>query len=212
MTLRLPGAKSRGRQSNVPSPAAAHALGRIGPDAHAAAAELRKHARYGSAEAAWALWRVTGQLNPALPRLAALATTRQARPRAIGLLADFGELAAAAEPRLRELLHDPDDWRKTEAAWALWRTTGDATTAVDALTSVVQPLAAGSYLPVHLAATRYLAAIAETSGQATGIAQAVLANPRRLASAGGWRTFDEDDQIRAAAAAYLAGRTTGKPG
>jgi hypothetical protein len=130
----------------------------------------------------------------------------------LGLLADFGELAAAAQPRLRELLHDRDDWRKTEAAWALRRATGDASTAVDALTSVIQPLGTGSYLPVHLAAMRYLAAITETSGQATGIARAVLANPRRLASSGGWRTYDEDDQIRAAAAAYLTSRTTGQPG
>ena len=104
------------------------------------------------------------------------------------------------------------DWRKTEAAWTLWRATGDASTAAGALTSVIQPLSTGSYLPVHLAAMRYLAAITETSGQATGIARAVLANPRRLASSGGWRTFDQDDQIRAAAAAYLTSRTTGQPG
>jgi hypothetical protein len=202
----------RGHARVFPSPAAAHALGRIGPGAHAAAAELRNHARAGSPEAAWALWRVTGHLKPALPRLTALATKKKASPRAIGLLADFGELAAAAQPRLRELLHDRDDWRKTEAAWALWRTTRDASTAVGALTSVIQPLGTGSYLPVHLAAMRHLAAITETSGQATGIARAVLANPRRLASSGGWRIYDEDDQIRAAAAAYLTSRTTGQPG
>jgi hypothetical protein len=32
----------------------------------------------------------------------------------------------------------------------------------------------------------------------------VLDNPRRLAYSGGWRVFDEDDQIRAAAGEYLA--------
>lgn len=104
----------RGHARVFPSPAAAHALGRIGPGAHAAAAELRNHARAGSPEAAWALWRVTGHLKPALPRLTALATKKKASPRAIGLLADFGELAAAAQPRLRELLHDRDDWRKAD--------------------------------------------------------------------------------------------------
>lgn len=57
---------------------------------------------------------------------------------------------------------------------------------------------------------RYLAAIPGTSGQAAGIARAVLANPRRLAFSGDWRTFDEDDQIRAAAAAYLTSRATGQ--
>jgi hypothetical protein len=145
-------------------------------------------------------------------RLTVLATRKQARPRAIELLADFGELAAGAQSRLRAFLHDRDDWRKTEAAWALWRTTGDASTAVEALTSVVESLAAGNYLPVHLAAMRHLAAITGTSGQATGTARAVLANPRRLSFSGGWRTFDEDDQIRAAAAAYLTSRTTGQPG
>jgi hypothetical protein len=59
---------------------------------------------------------------------------------------------------------------------------------------------------------RYLATITETSGQATSTAGAVLANPRRLASSGGWRTFDQDDQIRAAATAYLTSRTTGQQG
>ena len=202
----------RGHPAVSPSSAAALALGRIGPGARAAVPELRRHAGLGGAEAAWALWRVTGKQKLALLRLAGQVKSKKARPRAIELLADFGELAAPVQTRLRELLHDQDDRRKTAAAWALWRTTGDASTAAGALTSVLRPLGAGSYLPVHLSAMRYLAAIPGTSGQAEGIARAVLTSPRRLAFSGGWRTFDEDDQIRAAAAAYLTSRATGQPG
>jgi len=102
------------------------------------------------------------------------------------------------------------DWRQVEAAHAWWRITGDASTAISALAQAARPLADGAFLPVRLAAMRYLAAIPdpEPDGPAaaavTATAQAVLANPRRLAGNGGWRAFTEDDQVRAAAATYLS--------
>jgi hypothetical protein len=77
---------------------------------------------------------------------------------------------------------------------------------------VARPLAEGAFLPARLAAMRYLAAIADPGGIAaaavTTTARSVLANPRRLASNGDWRAFGEDDQARAAAAAYLSAQLT----
>lgn len=35
---------------------------------------------------------------------------------------------------------------------------------------------------------------------ATGIARAIMDNPRRIAYFGGWRTFTEDEELRTAAA------------
>ncbi len=135
-----------GKPGYYPSPAAAQALGQIGPAAQAAARELRRHAMAGSAEAAWALWRVTGQTSPA----------------------------------------------------------------ASILTGIIQPLTEGRCRPVHLAALRYLAAIAQPSARTADITRAILADPRRLCCHGGWRAFHEDDQLRAAAAGYLAS-TTGQP-
>lgn len=55
---------------------------------------------------------------------------------------------------------------------------------------------------------RYLAANpdpgTESAHAVAAIARSVPDNPRRLAYFGGWRVFDEDDQIRGAADEYLA--------
>jgi len=209
-----------------PSPAAAAtALGRIGPDAAAAAAELRRHARLGCPGAAWALWKVTGETEEPLALLAEMITEppsgsrglRRPDSRALRHLSDLGPHAAGFEARLRELLPGhPDDWIRTEAAHALWRVSGDAATAITALAETTRPLVDGSFLPVRLAAMRYLAAIPDPDPhgpQAALIAdtaRVILANPRRMANSGGWRTFTEDDQIRAAATAYLSARTLAK--
>jgi hypothetical protein len=74
---------------------------------------------------------------------------------------------------------------------------------VPVLGGLVAPLADGAFLPARLAAMRYLAAIPDPAHQAAAVARSVLDNPRRLAYFGGWRAFDEDDQIRAAASQYL---------
>jgi hypothetical protein len=210
MVPELRGLLQRGKPGHFPSPAVAQALGRIGPGAQAAVKELRNHAKAGSAEAAWAQWRVTGQPQPARSQLTALVAQPDPPLQAVRFLADFAALAAASQTRLHELLHGQDDWLKTEAAWALWRITGEADPAASILTGIIEPLTQGRCRPVHLAALRYLAAIAQPSAQTTDIARAILADPRRLACHGGWRTFDEDDQLRAAAARYLTS-TTGQP-
>lgn len=192
-----------------PSQAAAAALGRIGPAAREAAANLRRHALAGSHDAAWALGRVTGDIPEAVTTLIGMIRL-PAGNHVLRYLADFGTEAAEAEEWLADSLSSsPGDWRQVEAAHAWWRITGDAGTAISALAQAARPLANGAFLPVRLAAMRYLAAIPdpEPDGPAaavvTATAQAVLANPRRLAGNGGWRAFTEDDQVRAAAT-YLS--------
>jgi hypothetical protein len=127
-------------------------------------------------------------------------------------LADFGAEAAGAEEWLAESLSSyPGEWRQVEAAHAWWRITGDASTAIPLLAQAARPLAEGAFLPTRLAAMRYLAAIPDRDGPAASAvttARSVLANPRRLAGNGGWRAFAEDDQARAAAAAYLSAQLT----
>jgi hypothetical protein len=186
-----------------PGAAAALALGQIGAPARRAAGKLRRRAREGSGGAAWALWRVTGDPAEALPLLTArLAESRRGHVLARHL-ADFGPLAAGSEGRLRQMLDEADHWTQAEAAHALWRIAGDATTAVHVLAGLVAPLGDGAFIPARLAAMRYLAAIPDPTHQAAAVARSVLDNPRRLAYFGGWRVFDDDDEIRAAARQYL---------
>jgi len=192
-----------------PSQAAAAALGRIGSAAREAAPDLRRHALAGSHDAAWALGRVTGDTREAVTTLIGMIRL-PAGNHVLRYLADFGTEAAAAEEWLAESLSpNPGDWQQVEAAHAWWRITGDAGTAIPVLAQAARPLAEGSFLPVRLAAMRYLAAIPDPdpdgpAAAVTATARAILANPRRLANGGGWRAFAEDDQVRAAAATYLS--------
>jgi HEAT repeat protein len=143
-----------------PGPAATLALGQIGAAAQSAAGELRRLAQEGFGAAAWALWRVTGDAGEALPLLAARVAGARRGHVLVRNLADFGPLARGSEERLREMLAgQADDWTRAEAAHALWRIAGDARTAVGVLADIVAPLADGTFLPVRLAAMRYLAVI-----------------------------------------------------
>ncbi|MEU0790673.1 hypothetical protein ABZ342_11445 [Amycolatopsis sp. NPDC005961] len=58
-------------------------------------------------------------------------------------------------------------------------------------------------LAAGIAALRYLADIGVVDGRVRAVAQAIADNPRRIACNGGWRTFSEDEQIRAAASALV---------
>jgi hypothetical protein len=197
-----------------PSQAAAVALGLIGSAADQAAADLQRHALGGSPEAVWALGRVTGDIQQAVAALIGMIRL-PAGDHVLRYLADFGAGAAAAEEWLAESLSSyPGEWRQVEAAHAWWRITGDASTAIPVLARAARPLADDAFLPARLAAMRYLAAIPDpdpdgsAAAAVTATARSVLANPRRLASNGGWRAFAEDDQARAAAAAYLSAQLT----
>lgn len=186
---------------------AAEALGRIGHAATPAASELKQraeHDHHDADTAAWALWRVGGDPEHATEVLGRMIAADSVRPRAVKYLADLGQAAEASAGRLQRLLGSKDDWVRVEAAHALWRVSGDPTEAVPVLTTVLQPLTDGTYLPVMLPAMRYLAAIGRQARPAAAIAGAVLANPRRIAYFGSWRTFVEDAEIRAAASSLLA--------
>jgi len=116
---------------------------------------------------------------------------------------DLGPLACTHLNLIRDLTRSNTEWVQVEAARACWTITGHTETAAPVLTTLIAPLADGVYRPAMLTALRYLATIGEPALPAVPVAEAVLANPRRIACNGGWRTFVQDEEIRAAATTLL---------
>ncbi|GAT64374.1 PBS lyase [Planomonospora sphaerica] len=184
-------------------PWAATTLGAIGPAAAPAARHLRGLLRKDTSpprpplriaervDAAWALWRVTGDADAVLD---VLGETAQAdlNHRIVRRLADLGPAAAHHLDALRRSLTSTDDWQRAEAAHALWRITADPTDAVPVLAQIIEPLAEGRTRPVMRTATRYLAEIGPSATAAVPTLRTALAGDRRLNYFGGWRAFDED--------------------
>jgi HEAT repeat protein len=179
-------------------PAAAKALGALGPAAAHVADPLRGVAD--RPEAAWALWR-TGLDPEALLRH--VAERPDVRHPTVRLLADLGPFAAPVTDRLRAMTRSDDYWTRVEAAHALWRVTGDPTEAVATLTDLARPLVDGRCEPVRVCALRYLADIGSPTAPVVAIARSVADDPRRLAHFGGWHAFAEDEAVREAAADLL---------
>ncbi|MFE3519023.1 HEAT repeat domain-containing protein [Streptomyces sp. NPDC059166] len=121
--------------------AALRALGSFGPAARCAVPELRRLAgRPGTssaAEAAEALWAVTGDADAVLPALAEGLRAEQARDcrTAASALGALGPRAAVVAPRLRALLSHGELWLRVDAAIALWEITGRAAEVVPVLLS-----------------------------------------------------------------------------
>ncbi|MDQ1646875.1 MAG: hypothetical protein QOJ50_3059, partial [Cryptosporangiaceae bacterium] len=186
-------------------PAAARALGGIGPAAAPAAAALRRRAEADPREsvAAWAHWRATADPDLALTVLLPMLGDEAGRP-ALSQLADLGAHAVSAEPRLRLLAGSTGEWIRVEAARTHWRVSGDPALAVRVLTGLARPLVDGRCLPISQVALRYLADIGAPAAPAVPIAEAVLASPRRLSYFGSWRAFTEDEDLRTSAAALAA--------
>ncbi|KFZ82049.1 PBS lyase [Amycolatopsis sp. MJM2582] len=184
-------------------PAAAKAIGAMGPAAVGAADALRRHAS--EPAVAWALWRTGADPETAV----AVLTDHVARPglwhTTIALLADLGPQAVSCVDELRSLSRSANDWTRTKAAYALARITGDPTEPVTILTDLAFPLAHGDCLPVRIAALRHLADLQATDDRVRELAQAVVNSERRLACFGGWRSFTEDEQAYTAATALLVG-------
>jgi hypothetical protein len=103
--------------------------------------------------------------------------------------------------QVRSMLDSTEPWVRVEAAHALTRITGDTDAAVAVLTQAAAPLADGAFLPVRLAALRYLA---ELRIPAHDLATAVLHREKRFRYAGSWRGFQDDQTACAAALAILA--------
>ncbi|GAB3877594.1 hypothetical protein GCM10029964_026940 [Kibdelosporangium lantanae] len=180
-------------------PAAAKALGAIGP----AAADVVRTLDAAELAVAWALWRTGADPDRGVAALVHAVAQPKPRHPTIALLADVGPQAVAGVDTLRTLAGSTDDWTRVEAAHALWRVTGDPDEPVAILTALAQPLADGSCLPVGIAALCHLAEIRPADDHVRAVARAIHDNPRRIAWSGGWRTFTEDERIRAAASVLL---------
>ena len=181
-------------------PAAARALGGIGPVAAPAADLLRQRALQGAGQpvGAWAYWRVTGDAQPAVDILAR-ALDDEVDHQVLRYLADLGPLAAPAADPLRRLATSRHDGMRVEAAHALWKVSQDPPAAA-VLTEAIRPLLCGDCTPtpVMRTALRYLSEIGAPAARlALPIALSIIDNPRRLAYFGSWRTFIEDEELRA---------------
>lgn len=184
-------------------PSAAKALGAIGPAAAGCAEGLTRTPDI--PETAWALWR-TGVDPRGGAKTLVDHVVAGAGHDAVRLLADLGPAAARAVDTVRELRRSGGDWQRVESAHALWRITGDPAEALAVLTDEVRPLVDGDVLPVRRAALRYLADMEAATEPVLAVARAVEDSPRRLADSGGWRTFVQDEELRAAAATLTRSR------
>ncbi|MFD9596441.1 hypothetical protein ACFWA9_27370 [Kitasatospora sp. NPDC059973] len=184
--------------------AAANALAGTGVAGTRARDLLLARSNSGEARAAWAYWKVSGEPGPALEALGRADSEGGITRPSLRMLADLGPHAARYADRLRALASDNDPWTRVEAAHALWATTGDFEISVPAMTSAVQELANGIYLPVMLPAVRHLAQVGHAAHPAAQLLRGVLARDQRLRSDGGWRGFTQDEAIRAALEELLA--------
>ncbi|MEU0402745.1 hypothetical protein ABZ318_21375 [Streptomyces sp. NPDC006197] len=154
--------------------------------------------------AAWAYWRVCGEPGPALELLGRSLVEQRIRHPELRKLAGLGAHAAPHADRLRMMTTGTDPWTRVEAAHALWAATGDTETTVPILTAVVRDLAEETYLPVMLPAVRHLARIGHAARPAAELLCGVPAGNRRLRSNGGWRGFNQDEEIRSAVRELLS--------
>ncbi|MFC9330678.1 HEAT repeat domain-containing protein [Kitasatospora sp. NPDC057015] len=187
--------------------AAAEALAGIGPAGIGAHDLLAARSHDGGPQAelaAWACWKVGGDPGPALEALGGAVAGESVRHPELRMLADLGPLAARHADRLRTLAADPDAWTRVQAAHALWAATGDTAVAVPVLTTAVEGLADGTYLPVMLPALRHLVRIGSPAGPAARLLREVPTRDERLHCNGGWRGFTEDEAVRAAVGELLA--------
>ncbi|MCP2094848.1 MULTISPECIES: HEAT repeat domain-containing protein [Actinosynnema] len=122
----------------------------------------------------------------------------------IGVLGALGPVAAGAEETLRRLA-TPDEtgWRRVEAAYALWRITGESAEVVPLLVEAATPLATGDYTRPRGAALHHLAEIGVRTEEVLVVARAVAGSRRRVADVGERERIAEDEALRASAAQVL---------
>ncbi|MFI9556218.1 hypothetical protein [Nonomuraea endophytica] len=190
-------------------------LGAIGP----AAAEAVPHVRgvlddeSERPDAAWALWRITGDPGDVVAIITArLAASGHSARDLAPLLEDLGPLAAGAAPRLRALLDDEVDgfrWDRVGIARALWAITGDADGLVEPLLAAVtvRPLPDDTvtYPSEGLRAVEALGWLGEAAAEAVSALQAIAYGPARVTQ---WDAFLDDRYRRAAVEAL--GRVEGQ--
>ncbi|WP_283137105.1 HEAT repeat domain-containing protein [Rhizohabitans arisaemae] len=193
---------------------AVEALGAIGPAAAPAAPKLRALLLSAADDGfridlAWALWRTVGEAGPLLEVTRSLLEStgeswdsRAKVPQVCRRLADLGPAAACHAALLRKFLDGPPTWSQVEAAYALWRLTGDS---FPVLVDAIRPLATESAKPVMRAAARHLAEIGSLNADTVTLLLRVCARDERLGYFGGWRPFDEDEELRRHLRRALAG-------
>ncbi|MFF4909186.1 hypothetical protein ACFY2T_30495 [Streptomyces sp. NPDC001260] len=187
--------------------AAAPALAAIGVAANRAQDVLLARSSTGAEHAelaAWAYWKVGGEPGPAVEALGGVATEASIPRPVLRMLADLGPHAACYSKRIQPLTAANDPWTRIEAAHALWAITGDTDAAAPIFADALQGLAKGSYRPVMLPATRYLAQTRRAGEPAVPLLLNALARDERLRSSGGWRGFVQDEAIRFAIEELLA--------
>jgi hypothetical protein len=173
-------------------------LAGLGPEAAAARPELVALRASGDADrqltAAYALWRITGDIDDLL----ALSRTHIREPWALELLARVGPAAAGLADLLPALFDDDHEWRVIHAAVAYWHLTGDAEPVVPVLIRLVAPI------PWGVLAVRALGDIGPAASAAAGVLQEHAESPYRQAG-----TIAEDDGWAAICGHALA-RTRGE--
>jgi HEAT repeat protein len=188
------------------------ALGAIGPAGAQAAPRLLRLVDRGAgsrlrAAAAWALWRVTGDPDPAARMLGA-ALYGELGSAVLPWLADLGPYAAEHAERVRSIGATDNPWARTEAARALFLLTGDPEPAIELLTQVLEPLTARRNAPVLQRAVGVVASLGEPGlAKVDGLLREVVDSDLRYAYYGDWRAIVDDEALRSAAAAALAVRT-----
>ncbi|MBB5075257.1 hypothetical protein [Nonomuraea endophytica] len=190
-------------------------LGAIGP----AAAEAVPHVRgvlddeSERPDAAWALWRITGDPGDVVAIITArLAESGHSARDLAPLLEDLGPVAAGAAPRLRALLDDEVDgfrWDRVGIARALWAITGDADGLVEPLLAAVtvRPLPDDTitYPSEGLRAVEALGWLGKAAAEAVPALQTIASGPARVTH---WDAHLDDRYRRAAAEAL--GRIEGQ--
>ncbi len=169
--------------------AAASTLGRLGPAARSAEPALRRALDHADADvrasAAWALWRVTGQVEATLSVFAAMLDGGpETAATAAELLAELGPAAGRLAPKLSPLLgyghRDPRTaaWVRVRAARALWRLDGQTQTVLPVLLAELVPTSEG------LLAAECLGEIGPAAAQAVPTLEQFVHGLRRLVHGG----------------------------
>jgi HEAT repeat protein len=169
------------------------ALGTVKPPRHAGSGPVINW--YGAQSAAWAHWRITG--NPAV----ALTVIGRAVRRGLGhavlpYLAELGPLAGDYVDAVRPLLDLPGEWSRLESAYALWRITGDPTSALPVMMTALEPLRSGRSNDVVKTAVRYVGEIGRPAEAVVPLLEHVITSERRFAYGFSLWTIREDDELR----------------
>ncbi|MCP2323392.1 hypothetical protein HDA40_001899 [Hamadaea flava] len=167
---------------------ASAALGLIGPQAQAAAPRLARLALDPEARvrcpsnqaAAWAHWRITGDPELALHVMGAADDCQCMSHPALRYLAELGPLAHASSGSVRGLLASAGAWTQVEAAYALWRITGDPAPSVPVLMAALVPRPVHRWHELAIASAGYLAEMGDAATAATPLLERLCAGDRRL--------------------------------